>query len=511
MTAIKKKVRVMRWRLEWLNFCRRLMRLVLVALIVMTIYVIVGKGIRLPVRLDIVGSWTAGAAVLLALLWAILTRTSLHDAAIVTDRKMALRERLSTALLLPAPKTDMEVAVLADAAAHAQPLRAHRVFPMPVWRDLYYMPIPVIAMALVGLFVPEMDWLGKKKGPAESPLPTESQRELAKRLDSFQRELEKMAKTAPPVRMREFSSEMDQLLRNLQSQQVSRTDVLKSLSNMSDRVAGRKEELEKKLAGAQKLDPLRSSAMTKKLTEALAKGNFDQAKTELGKLSDQLKKGDFSKDQMAKLSSDLKGLSDALKDNPALSQALAQAAKNLDAGDLGKALADLQLSAKELLDLAEALKQMNELDQIAQCLIGLQAGQCCGCGCSTCSKCSCYAASLAAMRKFREGATDKYGPGMGGPGRGAGGTPEFKETPTQFQPTKTKMKMDKGDIIGIVRVWGPQVKGEASAKFEQTYFEYRQAAEDTLARENIPLEYRTLVRDYFDAIRPATAEKKNDE
>jgi hypothetical protein len=92
---------------------------------------------------------------------------------------------------------------------------------------------------------------------------------------------------------------------------------------------------------------------------------------------------------------------------------------------------------------------------------------------------------------------------MGGPGRGMGGIPQFKETPTQFQPSKARMKLDKGDIIGVVKVWGPQVKGEASAKFEQTYLEYRQSAEDSMTRENIPLEYRTLVRDYFDAIRPS--------
>jgi hypothetical protein len=100
---------------------------------------------------------------------------------------------------------------------------------------------------------------------------------------------------------------------------------------------------------------------------------------------------------------------------------------------------------------------------------------------------------------------------MGGPGHGAGGQAPIKETPTQFQPTKTQMKLDKGDIIGAVRVWGQQIKGETTAKFEQTYIESRQSAEDTLTRENIPLEYRILVRKYFDAIGPATMAKKNAE
>jgi len=119
--------------------------------------------------------------------------------------------------------------------------------------------------------------------------------------------------------------------------------------------------------------------------------------------------------------------------------------------------------------------------------------------------------AAAIVAKFREGASDRFGAGMGGPGHGQGGKAPITETPTKFQPTKTQMKMDKGDIIGAVRVWGQQIKGETTAKFEQAYIESRQSAEDTLSRENIPLEYRILVRNYFDAIRPATAEKKKAE
>jgi hypothetical protein len=340
-------------------------------------------------------------------------------------------------------------------------------------------------------------------------LPTKSQQELAKRLDAFQRELDKTVKTAaPPVQMRELSSEMQRLLRDLQSKEMSRTDVLKNLSTMSDRLTERKEDLEKKMAAAQQLDKFRSGEMTKKISEALAKGNFAQAKTEMDKLGEQLKQDALPPEQRAKLAGEMKGLSDALKDNPELSKMLAQAAANLNAGDVGKAVSDLQLSAQEMQALAETLRQMAELDKLAQDLRILQAGQLCDCGCSTCTACSCYAAMVAEMGKFREGDTDKFGPGMGGPGHGAGGIPGFQETPTQFQPTKARMKMDKGDIIGAIRVWGPQVKGDADVKFEETYFQYRQSAEDTLSRENIPLEYRTLVRDYFDAIRPATAAKK---
>jgi len=504
MTLLERRLRAVRWRLEWLNFARRFVRLILAALIALAVCVTAAKFVRLPVALDAIALWLAGATIPLALLWAIATRTTLHHAAVAADEKMALRERLSSALSLGVARTPMEAAVAADAESHAQPIRARRVFPMPLWRDLYYMPIPVIVMALVGWLVPAMDLTGKKNDQADAVLPTLSQQEMAKRLDAFQRELEKAARVASPVAVREISSEMERMVRDLQSQKLSRTDVLKSLSKLSDRVAERKEGLEKKMASAQQLERFRSGEMTRKIAEAAAKGNFDQAKAEMDKLSGQLKQDALSKDQLGKLASEMKGLSDALKDNPELSEALAKAAQSLSGGDAGKAASDLQLSAQQLQSLAETLKQMAELDQIEKYLQALQAGQCCGCGCSTCTACSNCAAMLAMMAQFREGDNENLGPGMGGPGRGMGGIPQFKETPTQFQPSKARMKLDKGDIIGVVKVWGPQVKGEASAKFEQTYLEYRQSAEDSMTRENIPLEYRTLVRDYFDAIRPNT-------
>jgi hypothetical protein len=374
MSLVEKKVRVIRWRLEWLNFMRRLVRVLLIVLVLATLYVTVGKFVRLPWTLDVLAPWLAAATIPLALLWAVLTRTTVREAAILTDRQMALRERLSSTLMLGSPQTAMEQALAADAEVHARPLLAHRVFPMPVWRDLYYLPIPVLVMIVVGLFVPQFNLGAAKRAEADKPLPTPAQQELAKRLEMFQRELEKNAKTAAPIQMRELSSEMQELLKRLQSREMTHTDVLKDLSSMSDRLAERKAEIEKKAAAAQDLNRLRSADLTKPMADALSKGNFDKAKAELDKLAEQLNKDALSKEQRQKLAAELKGMSDALKDNSALSGALAQAAKNLDAGDVNSALKDLELSAAEMQDLADTLKQMADLDQLAKALKELGPG-----------------------------------------------------------------------------------------------------------------------------------------
>ena len=374
MSLVEKRVRLIRWRLEWLNFMKRLVRVLLIVLILATLYVIVGKFLRLPWTLDVLAPWLTVATIPLALLWAILTHTTAREAAILTDRQMALRERLSSTLMLGSPQTPMHQALWADAEAHARPLLAHRVFPMPIWRDLYYMPIPALAMVLVGLFVPQFHLGAAKRSEAEKPLPTPAQQQLANRLERFQRELEKDARTSAPIQLRELSAEMQDLLKQLQSREMTRSDVLKDLSSMSDRLAERKAEVEKKAAAAQDLNKLRSADLTKPLADALSMGNFSKAKAELDKLAAQLNNEALSKDQRQKLSAELKGLSDALKDNSSLSEALAGAAKSLDGDDIKSALKNLELSAADLQDLADTLKQMADLDQLAKALKDLGPG-----------------------------------------------------------------------------------------------------------------------------------------
>jgi len=505
VTIVEKKVRRIRWRLEWLNFCRRFVRTLLLALFLLAAYVAASKFAKLPWDIATAASVLAGATIPVALVWAFLTHTNLRDAAIAADQRLNLRERLSTALAIGPPSAPMETAAYADAEAHARGLRAHCVFPMPVWREIYYLPVPILLAVAIGLFVPEHRFLGREEKKSEKPLPTAQQVELAKRLDGFQRALKKMPANAPPIQMRELSRDLEQLVRDLKSKRLSQSDVLKKLSRISDRVAERKAAMEKKLEAARKVERFRSAEMTKKMADAIARGNFDAAEKELKKIAEKLKSGELSEKERKKLASELQGLSDALRDNPELSKALEEIAKNLDAGDLESALANIQLSAEKLQDLAETLREMAQLDQVARCLGGLKAGCCNSSGAGACD----YAALLETLAAaYKKGKTDEFGPGMKGAGRGAGGRAPIEETPTKMQKTMARMKLDKGDVLGVVRVMGPQIKGKATEKFEKVYIEYRQSAEEALARENVPLEYRTLVRDYFDAIRPATAAKK---
>ena len=53
--------------------------------------------------------------------------------------------------------------------------------------------------------------------------------------------------------------------------------------------------------------------------------------------------------------------------------------------------------------------------------------------------------------------------------------------------------------MGTVEIMGePKDKEEAFVPYSQVLPTYRQAAEEALEKENIPLEYRQYIREYFD-------------
>jgi len=60
-------------------------------------------------------------------------------------------------------------------------------------------------------------------------------------------------------------------------------------------------------------------------------------------------------------------------------------------------------------------------------------------------------------------------------------------------------KLGQGPIMGTVEIMGePKDKEEAFVPYRQVLPTYRQAAEEALEKENIPLEYRQYIREYFD-------------
>lgn len=111
--------------------------------------------------------------------------------------------------------------------------------------------------------------------------------------------------------------------------------------------------------------------------------------------------------------------------------------------------------------------------------------------------------------EWEEGETDKSGPGMGKPGMGRGGVARSNPTDTAFEKTRVRGDLTQGEIIARMKVPGAQGPGKATVAYEEMRTLYEQKAEDTVQNETMPLEHKTLIRDYFEAIKYKDQEKKN--
>jgi hypothetical protein len=102
--------------------------------------------------------------------------------------------------------------------------------------------------------------------------------------------------------------------------------------------------------------------------------------------------------------------------------------------------------------------------------------------------------------------------GFGGPGRGRGGKAPESETNVRFKNEKLKGRASgKGRITGVMYVKGLGKKGEATREYTSAVETFRKSQEESLENDNIPIERRALVRDYFDRIQPAPGESNGSE
>ena len=100
---------------------------------------------------------------------------------------------------------------------------------------------------------------------------------------------------------------------------------------------------------------------------------------------------------------------------------------------------------------------------------------------------------------------------MGGPGIGRGAVAPSTPHDVAFEKTRVKGEITQGDILARIKISGSQLPGEANVKYEEMRLQYEQKAEDTIQNEIMPLEHKSLIRDYFAAIKQTEQESEEDE
>ncbi|MBN2138786.1 MAG: hypothetical protein JW720_13340 [Sedimentisphaerales bacterium] len=492
------------------------------------------------------------AAFWILVLWAV-NQPSRVQASLLLDERLRLRERFSTALALADSEDPFAKAACSEARRRAQNIEIPSHFPIRPERCWIYAAGAWGLAAAIVLFMPQKDLLGYLRKQDE-------ERTTAKKLEEAKIDIKKVAE---PVRLvvsrlgdpnlSEALGKLNALPKDATPQDVKR-HAIRTLGDLSEQIKKMQNtaQLESLDLMQKMLKQLRGSTdmFSQKLLQSLAKGDFGDASKQLEQMRKQLEESGLSDEQRKELAKQLAEMGRKIRE---LAEKNSELEKELEKLGLDKKLAGMsekQLRESlqkqglnkeqiaELLqkasacrsacsrcsklgqamaaaaggaggssadDLSSLMEQLDELQatkeqlaamqaslaQISQCMGGLGEGMCDGLGC---------------MGEFKEGYSDRYGKGTGGPGTGYGPRGIDESGQTSTKKTKVDGKGAEGPIVASWYFKGTQIKGESRREFSEVVQAGRDSAAEAINENEIPRKYEDAVKTYFGNLEKAGEE-----
>jgi hypothetical protein len=474
-------------------------------------------------------------------------RRSEIQVAVEVDRRLDLREKLSTALHCRQRADAFAQAAVEDAVTTARDPkvreRLHRQFavqsPPRWWLS------PLLVLAAVGVwFVPPLDVFGRDDEPDDSTI-TQTVHQRNEAIEAVIKPIEE----SPELR-EELSDILGELSNDgsdpdaLRTREDVRRDAIKKLTDLNKRLDEITNGPKGMAAEAMKrsLEQLQTpqEGPAKDLAEALAKGDFKAAQQALAKLQADAANGKLAEKQQEQLAKQLEDIAKQLeqlgKQQQQLEQLLQQAgldpnlAQNLDAlqAEIDKnpnlneqqkqqlqQMAQAQQQAAQMMQglqqgmqqMAQACQQgqfgefgeggqqaanqLNQLEALQQLLQQAQAaanaaqGQCQGLG------------QGLGMQQAMKWWMNQPGGAFGNRGQGEGGKAPIAPTPTGKKIVKANTKTGQGDIIARQFIDGPQIVGESRAQLHQVAVAVSEGYDEAQSEEQIPPKYVDAHKHYF--------------
>ena len=428
----------------------------------------------------IVGGW------LIATVATWSRRPFLLAAALAADRRLGLKERLTSSFELARCDGPMIQELHADARSHLGRLDPVRDFPLAPPRVLRWVWAPILAFWIAYVCLPEFDVFGFKSRQVEARVRFEKVHMQAQRLRNEAQKLMAAAPIAAGGTLAETAALLDRISGELERGEITEKQAMAQLTDLRESLKERYDNLSQSRP-TPKLAQEENLGAAQDIASAIQKNQFGEAVQKARELQQRLKEGKLSEKELEAVANDLKKLAQLLgNQDAALAEALAEAAQACMNGDCDKSALAMESLALSLEDLESILKQLDEL---------AKAGFCLGCCMGT----------RGAIGPWAPGETDKFGSGMGGPGKGRGGhVGPLPDVDAAFDPSLLPGPMTQGKILMSVE---QRATPEPGAKptigyIEQTFVEARQAAEQALEQEEIPRGSRELVRQYFGTLEP---------
>ncbi|MEW6236652.1 MAG: hypothetical protein AB1656_14805 [Candidatus Omnitrophota bacterium] len=460
-------------------------------------------------------------------------RGNVMQTALLADRHLRLKEKISSALELGTDAgrfpgdADWHDALLFDALGEAHRLDLKKAFPWKNPREFHWLWAPLLGLILTVFVLPQWDFItGGGKAQAKAMDKQEIEKEL-QNLFNRQLVLEKRAKEKEMKNVAEIAKEIKELETDLLKGKIEKRDALAKLSSLQEEWEKQREELKENQPSLNPAAPMQQK-LTSELAKDLESSEYEKAAQKLQELQKKMKMGAMNEGESDRLSNELNQLAANLSADSPLAKALKNAAAKMKAGDQKSSLQSLQLAEADLKDLQDALEQMQLLDQALADLKNSKfalAGKfgkcspniCNASGCGLCAGCNgagcsmCNGTGLGGVQGkggWKAGPTDKMGnSGMRGAGIGRGGQAPFQDTDTGFQQAMAKSPFNPGPILGTISVDGESLNNQSTVLVNEALFEYKQAAEDALTKEKIPIPYQFQVRAYFNTLHAEDLER----
>lgn len=327
--------------------------------------------------------------------WIWLMRFSIFDAAVLADERLRLKERLSSAFHLRRhPDTLRDPAwtelIQRDGERCLERVDLSRHFPIRAPWSARWLLAPV-ALTVLFTLIPPVDLFGIRKNRLQS---AEMRKEVQRKKEELAKELEKLREEAkkPP------DPEVEKALEKFKKSEIEKPEKKENRPPAGEDIKReamvkftRLEQALKKSMSRDQYDKLKQfldrfppgsrsqSALTGKIQQALKDGDFSKAQKEMEKLSKELEAllrkkqaGELTKEEEEKLkqlSEELARLARNSKLLAKLSSALKGASTSMSAGDLAKALENMEALQDELLKLqrlAEDLKFLEDASELVQ-------------------------------------------------------------------------------------------------------------------------------------------------
>ncbi len=580
MTELEKRIQKLSWRMRLVRMVYATTRALFYVLCIAALLIFIERLLFLTFDVMTATALLLAITIPIGLFYAMLLRRATFKAALGADENLGLEARMSSALLLKDQTRDPLVGeLLADATSQARKVNPGRAFPFQFSRETRFVFVPLLAF--VGFyFIPDLDLLGRK---AEIKAVLEEKAEVKKAAEHLAPAVKKLQEQAEKNKLEEtkdVAQKMEELKVRLQKGDIDRKEGLAKLSTLQDQVEQVKKRYESEAKGQRGIRQTSEMQFTKKLADALRKGDFKQAADEMNKLQEDVKSGALNERDLAALKREMEQISrDTSDQNSKLSQAFAEASKSLekknqgekpnpganseqnnnpaDSGqnqnqqegqkqNQGDGMQNAQKQIEQLARMAEDAKQLGEASKDCKtCKNGLSKsgsgktgqlgksgtstqakdgqgqmakqgtdgkagkegesasltskgqGKCEKCGQSGC-KGDCQGSGQT-TGQWQVGVTQSKGTGMGGPGQGRGGNPEDPgEVDVDFIESRPEGLFDKrADLDASWEVDGEPLESQANMQVVESHATGDQAKDDALDREEVPIGYEELVRDYF--------------